>query len=158
MSKKAVKEQDEDTDSPPEFVIGFLFDETHEHVLLIKKRRPEMMAGLLNGVGGKRKKREDIEKAMRREFVEETGIRVNKWRQFAIIQVTHQMIVDDPKALVYAFTATLNGERLEPAQITDETPDWYRVTDLLRHPMVHDLPWLVHMAHDKNVRFAHLTY
>lgn len=158
LNKKRTKVQDEDTDNPPEYVMGIVFDENHEYVMLVKKNRPDALSGLLNGGGGKRKKGEDIHKAMRREFAEETGISVMKWRQIAIIEVTHQQVVNDPKALVYVFTATLNGPRVEPTQLTDEEYDWYRVTELHHRPLVHDLLWLVHMAHDPNVTIAKITY
>jgi 8-oxo-dGTP diphosphatase len=57
------------------YVCGFLFSDSREHVLLIRKRRPTWQAGKLNGVGGK------IESfdaspghAMAREFREEAGL------------------------------------------------------------------------------------
>ncbi len=34
-------------------VAGFLFDESRERVVLIKKQKPEWQSGRLNGVGGK---------------------------------------------------------------------------------------------------------
>src|SRR5687767_15783507 len=62
-----------------EYVCGFLFDPERTQVLLIRKRRPAWQAGKLNGVGGKMEGQETALDAMRRECVEETGLRVNSW-------------------------------------------------------------------------------
>lgn len=61
------------------YVLGFLFSESLEKVVLIKKNRPEFMKGLLNGVGGKIELDEEPLAAMQREFFEETGVIVYDW-------------------------------------------------------------------------------
>lgn len=66
-----------------EWVVGFLMDEAAERVVLIRKNQPEWQAGKLNGVGGKVEPGETLPEAMRREFVEETGIVVSNWHHFA---------------------------------------------------------------------------
>lgn len=66
-----------------EYVVGFLFDDSGKHVVLIEKQRPEWQRGLLNGVGGKVDSIEDIFTAMRREFIEETGANSLWWYKFA---------------------------------------------------------------------------
>lgn len=58
------------------WVCGFLFDEPAHYVMLIRKNRPEWQAGKLNGIGGKVEPGEALPAAMRREFHEETGVRV----------------------------------------------------------------------------------
>lgn len=55
-------------------VVGFMFDEKLENVVLIRKLRPEWMKGLLNGVGGKIEEGESPIDAMAREYQEETGV------------------------------------------------------------------------------------
>jgi 8-oxo-dGTP pyrophosphatase MutT (NUDIX family) len=58
------------------FVLGFVFDEKLERVLIIKKNRPEFLANLYNGIGGKTHPGETGKKAMTREFAEEAGLTI----------------------------------------------------------------------------------
>lgn len=59
------------------YVLGFMFDETLDKVILIKKNRPDWQKGLLNGVGGKIEPDEFPCDAMSREFLEETGVDID---------------------------------------------------------------------------------
>jgi len=65
------------------WVLGFLFDEKLENVVLISKKRPIWQRGLLNGVGGHIEEGETVGAAMAREFKEETGVWVRDWILFA---------------------------------------------------------------------------
>ncbi len=62
-----------------EYVVGFLFDEDSNHVVLIKKKRPKWQQGKLSGVGGHVKHNESLLRAMQREFHEEAGLDVELW-------------------------------------------------------------------------------
>jgi len=55
------------------YVVGFLFTDHGDQVVLIEKLRPEWQKGLLNGPGGEVKERESPDMAMTREFKEEAG-------------------------------------------------------------------------------------
>lgn len=70
-----------------EFVLGFCFDKSRQCVVLIRKARPQWMAGLLNGIGGKLEPGEDPVQAMAREFEEETGVATYPalWDQFLVM-------------------------------------------------------------------------
>jgi 8-oxo-dGTP pyrophosphatase MutT (NUDIX family) len=73
----------------PMYVVGFMF--CLDHVLLVKKTRPDWQAGLWNGVGGScnpsvgNAPSEHPHVAMPREFKEETGIETahESWINFA---------------------------------------------------------------------------
>jgi 8-oxo-dGTP diphosphatase len=69
------------------YVLGFAFD-YDIRVTLIKKDRPDWMAGKWNGVGGKIEPGEDPHAAMAREFREETGVSIfhTVWQKFAILR------------------------------------------------------------------------
>jgi 8-oxo-dGTP pyrophosphatase MutT (NUDIX family) len=57
------------------YVLGFIFDQTGENVLLIRNTRENNpYPGLLNGIGGKVEEEEHVTQAMERELSEETGI------------------------------------------------------------------------------------
>lgn len=78
------------------YVAGLLFSPTLEYVVLIKKNKPEWMAGLWNGVGGSVEGYDPSHKyAMEREFEEETGLLItaNQWEQFATLQTDYGEIV-----------------------------------------------------------------
>lgn len=63
------------------YVLGFAFDASFKHVLLVFKNRPSWQQGKLNGVGGHLEVGECPLSAMVREFKEETGIQtdVHDW-------------------------------------------------------------------------------
>lgn len=67
------------------YVCGFYFDHKLEQVVLIWKNKPAWQKGKLNGVGGKIEQDETPEEAMRREFLEETGIDHLEWVPTVVI-------------------------------------------------------------------------
>lgn len=64
-----------------DYVNGFCFNSAGDKLVLIHKKRPKWMAGMLNGVGGKIEAGESCFGAMVREFAEETGVttRASDW-------------------------------------------------------------------------------
>lgn len=68
------------------YCLGFAFDSMMKEVILVRKNRPDFLAGLLNGVGGKIKENETARDAMAREFKEEAGVLVYDWIWLADIQ------------------------------------------------------------------------
>lgn len=65
-----------------EFVVGFLFSESGEQVILMRKNRPAWQAGYYNGVGGKIEPGETPAAAMTREGIEEIGVNP-EWLAYA---------------------------------------------------------------------------
>jgi 8-oxo-dGTP diphosphatase len=57
-----------------EYVLGFIFNEENDNVLLMKKLKPEWQAGKFNGIGGKIEFNETPFQAMERETFEEVDI------------------------------------------------------------------------------------
>ena len=64
------------------YVVGIIFDDTHENTLLIRKQRPIWQLGKLNGVGGKIEENETSYEAMVRECEEECGLVLYNWQLF----------------------------------------------------------------------------
>lgn len=62
-----------------QYVVGLIFDESFENILLIRKNRPDWQKGRLNGVGGKVEKQETSYEAMVRECEEECGLLLYNW-------------------------------------------------------------------------------
>lgn len=68
--------------------VGFFFDRSRSRVWLIRKKRPEWQAGLLNGIGGKIEPGETAHAAMVREFEEEAGLRIERWEE--VVRLEHR--------------------------------------------------------------------
>ena len=119
------------------YVLGFLI-ERNDHVLLVKKNRPLAQRGLLNGVGGKIEPGETHLNAMIREFKEKTGLLVQSWHHFCVI--------DYVGAMVYCFVAegSFDGHQ----SLTDEEVVPMGIYNLRKNPEVTpDVKWLVPLAY-----------
>lgn len=68
-----------------QYVVGFMFTLDKNEVVLIRKNRPDWQAGKWNGVGGKCEDDETPANAMKREFLEETGVDSEEWEKYAMI-------------------------------------------------------------------------
>lgn len=58
------------------YCLGFLFNKTQDHVALIRRIKKDWQEGKLNGIGGNIEPGESDQRAMAREFFEETGVKV----------------------------------------------------------------------------------
>lgn len=120
-------------------VVGFLFSNDAQDVLLIEKNRPEWQKGLLNGVGGKCEDGETPFDAMVREFREETGLEVSWWDKFAVIN--H---FDTEIHFYYGYSAEFYNAK----SVTDEKLMTLKVSALLGNSerLIPSLVWLIPMA------------
>lgn len=69
-----------------EYVSGLLIDHPKERVVLIRKNKPERLAGKLTGVGGKIDPGETMYQAMQREFIEEAGCNISDWHHVCTLE------------------------------------------------------------------------
>jgi len=137
-----------------EYVLCFMFNYDFSKVAMIRKRKPEWQAGLLNGIGGKVESGESPRDAMIREFEEETGYEIDNMglKSFCLMEG------EDFK--VFTFTCRGHLELLrtmeaEPIVIVD-------VANLPKEQTVENIMWLVHMAidtlQDGRPHAAHVAY
>lgn len=117
------------------YVCGFMFD-TDGDVLLIEKVRPDWQAGKLNGIDGRIEDGESGAEAMRREFLEETGIDHGDWRLFCVLKDARGWPV-----LFYCAEGSIENA----INATDEIPWPCRVDDLPDN-VIPNLRWLIPMA------------
>jgi 8-oxo-dGTP diphosphatase len=118
------------------YVLGFLFSHNESRVVLIHKRRPDWQAGKFNGVGGHVEDGESPVQAMRRGFIEEAGLDVPRWRQFANLR--------GDGFIVFMFRASMQGVD-EIRTVTDERVDNYHIAYLPSN-VLPNLRWLIPMA------------
>lgn len=124
-----------------EYVAGLLFSEDKRHVALVRKNRPEWQAGRLNAIGGKIEPGEAPYQAMRREFIEETGVDRYDWKRFAVLTGEH---------FVVHFYAAFNTEALKAAQTKEdeEIEHWYVPTVLNDTSLMPNLRVMIPLALD----------
>ena len=69
------------------YVVGFVFNNYEEAVVLMLKARPDWQKGKLNGIGGHVEENESPMKAMIREWEEETSTNLTEfdWTFFALV-------------------------------------------------------------------------
>ena len=126
-----------------EYVVGFLFSEDMNQVILIKKKRPDWQNGKYNGVGGHIEENETPKEAMIREYEEEAGKRVEEW--------THYVTLENTGWKVYFFFAVDNTAFLESETKTDE--DIFRaISTNLPTNVIPNLRWLIPICCD-NLQF-----
>jgi 8-oxo-dGTP pyrophosphatase MutT (NUDIX family) len=126
---------------PTQYVAGFLFHPQLQRVALIRKARPQWMAGKLNAIGGHIEPGEDSLKAMIREFKEEAGLSISYWKRFAVLSGAN-----NGGWSVDWFWARIDYE-VELQSKTDEVVAWYGIQHIPgTWSVVANLPWLLLMA------------
>lgn len=119
---------------------GFLF--CQDSVLLVRKTKPDWQAGLWDGIGGKMEDGESPMQAMHREWEEEVGFPIPRWR-FLVTEF-------GPEYSCHFFSYVWDDHhRPKTPERNDagEELDWYKVADI-DNKMVGNLRWLVPMAMD----------
>lgn len=125
------------------YVVGFLFSEDNESVLLIRKNKPDWQKGKLNGVGGKIEENETEDDAMVREFKEETNLVVEDWSEIAILSM------DDLSVYFYSS----QGNLAEARAMTNESLEIVRVDELSHKDTIYNLKWLIPLCLEMDIYF-----
>lgn len=124
------------------YVLGFRFTPDKDWVVLIEKQKPDWQKGKLNGVGGKIEAGEDPDKAMVREFREETGMEttVQDW--------THALTLGNKEYRMWVFYSI--GDISECHTMEAEEVIWGSVKE---HPFnaIPNLKWMIPLMLDAEV-------
>jgi 8-oxo-dGTP diphosphatase len=128
------------------YVVGFYRDTWSDCVVLVRKKKPAWQANKLNGVGGKIEPGELPERAMEREWEEETGRASPTWRPIARLNAANG-------AMVHFFAAESDHRDvrayLPAANDIGEPIEVRRLGELLssrRLEMLDNLQWLLPLA------------
>ena len=129
-------------------VIGFLFSEYANRVVLIKKIFKTtsplyFMHGKLNGVGGKVEPGETSFDAMVREFREEAGVVVKDWDFFAKI-----ISPEDENFQIDYFRSFGNIDHVKKME---EEEIWTVPTNYLPDDVLYNVRWLIPLAMDREI-------
>jgi len=137
---------------PKRFVLTFLFDPTMTKVALIRKSKPDWMAGKLNAVGGHVEEGETFEQAADREFTEETGMIITKWTPF--MRMFRPGDTEDTLRTLECYWAI--SERVSNVKsVTDEQVGVFDVQTVMgREDVVKDTKWILAMAQEAANRFT----
>jgi 8-oxo-dGTP pyrophosphatase MutT (NUDIX family) len=124
------------------YTVGFVFDSSREHVLLVHKQKPDWQIGKLNGVGGKYEPGETPEACVRREAREETTLDIpeSEW-------VYVGTIVQDI-GNVGILAAAYSGERTDAKKGDYEEVEWFGVRDIPDNALS-NVHWLVPLSLDR---------
>jgi 8-oxo-dGTP diphosphatase len=119
--------------------LGFVFDYTHSHLMLIRKNRPEWQKGFFNGVGGGVEKGETSLECIIRETEEESGLRINDWRSCG-----HLI---SPEWNVEVFVSTVPMVVLEMGESkTDEQIHIFDMIELYDKNILPSAQYLIHLT------------
>jgi 8-oxo-dGTP diphosphatase len=128
-------------------VLGFAI--LNRQVLLVRKRRPQWQAGLLNGLGGHVEPGESDVEAMVREFREECGVESQPHNWYRVCT----MVGTGWEVVVFASASIDIGA----AQTTTDEEVCVRRTDDLGLGLCSHVPWLLGMAHDSDLVDRNVT-
>ena len=141
MAKKGVKMAHmNEMAKHTEYVVGLLFSASRKSVVLIKKNRPKWQKGLWNGVGGHVEPGEQPLDAMRREFLEETGMAVDDW-EHRVVYMGGDYRID--------FYYAVHEYIWHVKTITDERVQAWLLNDLPQ--TVPNLRWLIPVMLDPDI-------
>lgn len=125
-------------------VMGFVLDPSSDRILLSRKRKPDVWAGLWSGIAGHCKHDEAPVAAMSRKAEEEYGLRIapEEWKL--------RVIVASQSVALHVFVAYHNVYAARPVE--DEQPVVVpRDSNWVREPVVPDLRWIIPLVLDTNV-------
>jgi 8-oxo-dGTP pyrophosphatase MutT (NUDIX family) len=132
-----------------QYVLGFLFDLDCNNVVLIEKKKPEIMKGLFNGVGGHIEAYDATpQDAMTREFLEETGVEISGWQQYALLV--------GQRFTMHVFRAWANDFQFSSVHTMEE--EIVVTTSVLDLPFMSmgNIRWLIPMALDGSIDPANI--
>ena|SRR3989344_3732023 len=118
------------------YALGFVFDASFEHVLLMHKSKPEWQAGKVNGLGGKVEAGENSIACMVREIQEEADLATKEGEWVPAGEMRGVDWVVNVYGLVY------KGAMNDARSLEEERVEWFAV-GALPAASIANLVWIV---------------
>lgn len=130
------------------YVLGFVFDDTGDNVVLIRKTKPAWQAGKFNGVGGKIEEGEGKKTAMVREFHEEAGVMTlpDNWTQFAVMGGPKGVKEEGGWEVICFYTFNSFIVRKTESKTEEEVHSFPVFIASSEIPTISNVPWLIAAA------------
>ncbi len=128
------------------YVVGFMFNNELDRVLLIRKKRPDWQKGKLNGIGGNIKLKEQPIDAMVREFMEESGIQTER-KNWTFIAYLYGLDKDEDFFNLHVFASIGDIEKFING--TDEECKIVNKEDINKLNVILNLTWLIPLSEYK---------
>jgi len=125
------------------YVVGFMFTNNCQNVILIRKKKPLWQEGKLNGVGGKIELNETPLTAMIREYHEEAGVVFDKWDNFLTIQYL--------SCTVYFFKGFDDGCFYQSETKELENIEKIEIGHWPFNEVIPNLNWIINLALDPDI-------
>jgi 8-oxo-dGTP diphosphatase len=136
-----------------EYVLGYAFTNDKKNMAVVLKSKPKWQAGRFNAIGGKIENNELPYTAMIREFKEETGVFIDKWRKFCVLG-------DNNNAFFKLHCYVTMVESLDNLRTMEEEQIMVFPVDKLLSmddtQIIPNLKWLIPMALDKDDLYANI--
>jgi len=127
--------------------LGFIFDATLEHVLLVHKNSPAWQAGLINGVGGKVDSDETTLDCMVRECQEETTLEIPAAAWMPVATMIDEDGVN-PGLTIAVFVTKFDGAMANAQKNDHEEIEWFPHNQIPDN-VISNLHFLIPLAHQK---------
>lgn len=135
-----------------------IFATRGDQLLLIKGAADKKTwPNLYNGIGGHIEQGEDVLSAAKREFLEETGLKLNNPQLKMIVTID---INTNPGIGMFVFSGEAGNGSLQ--QTKEGAPTWVNPKGLTNYPLVEDLPTIIPLVinagKQDHILFAHYRY
>lgn len=159
------------------YVAGLMFSENAGSLALVVKNKPNWQKGLLNGIGGKIEESDfelgsiytDSQKAMSREFNEETGVNTEPkdWNLFLQMKsnngnsnadATNGKTQQYNEGWSVDFYRTFTDKVFNVQTNEEESIVVRNICDLLSLNTIDNLKWIILLALDKNPKITNSIY
>lgn len=129
-------------------VVGFVFDDRFNNVLLIQKQKPDWQCGYFNGIGGKCKENEPPRLAIARETYEETTMDIEPaaWTHFLTLHTGGKPETAPEVEICFFFVAV---ERCVLTSARSETKEQLLIiprNNVPHYKTVPNLQWMIPLA------------
>jgi len=128
-----------------DYSMGFCFSEDGTDILLMKRTKDDWQKGHFNGIGGHREIGESFHQCMVREFEEEAGLSLSRWKYTYTLEIKNVAEI----AMFRIFTDEIYKLRV-PVILDEGIINIHAVADL-PHPLLSNMEWQIPLHADRRL-------